>query len=210
MNSAYVKALEKARKAVEKLEKEMSRNLSSLPKKLGFDSMADFIAALQEIDGGSGSGSNKRGRPDDPSKSSSRKRKGGKVTAEIGRKAEKMFEAHKTAREVAEAVGLSLPTVNLIKKRLGLVNKRKDVNNMPEKEVEEDTKKVPLDQLSYESFKSMAPEEIFEKYESEINNHAEWICREQDRGGPTYSLEQCIEIAKEELMNGLWGPASHL
>lgn len=79
---------------------------------------------------------------------------------------------------------------------------------MPKKQKKKDTKKIPLDQLSYETFKSMDSEEIFKTYKPEIENHAEWIWREQGRCGPTYSLEQCIEIAKEELMDGIWGPAS--
>jgi hypothetical protein len=70
------------------------------------------------------------------------------------------------------------------------------------------TKKIPLDELSYEKFNEMTEDEIFETYAAEIQDYGEWIWREQDRGGPTYSLEQCVEMAKQELMDGVWGPAS--
>jgi hypothetical protein len=69
-------------------------------------------------------------------------------------------------------------------------------------------KKVPLDKLSFEEFAKMSEEEVFETYADEIQEYGDWIWREQDRGGPTYSLEQCVEMAKRELMEGLWGPAA--
>lgn len=68
--------------------------------------------------------------------------------------------------------------------------------------------KIPLNELSYDSFDKMSAEEILETYEDEIKDYGEWIWREQDRGGPMYSLEQCIEQAKTELLEGAWGPAA--
>ena len=53
------------------------------------------------------------------------KRKRGKVTEEIIQKVKALFEAEKTGAEVAAAVGLSLPTIQIIKKKLKLVKERK-------------------------------------------------------------------------------------
>lgn len=68
--------------------------------------------------------------------------------------------------------------------------------------------KIPLNELSYESFEKMTEEEIFKTYSVDIKDYGRWLWREQDRGGPMYSLEQCIEQAKQELMEGAWGPAA--
>ena len=100
-----------------KLGKKMQREMASLPEKYGYDGMESFIAALQELSGGGGKGSGKgRGKG---------KRKRGKVTEEIIQKVKALFEAEKTGAEVAAAVGLSLPTIQIIKKKLKLVKERK-------------------------------------------------------------------------------------
>ena len=67
---------------------------------------------------------------------------------------------------------------------------------------------IPLDELTVEQFEAMSEEEVYETYAKDIKEHGEWIWREQDRGGPTYDLESCIEQAKKELMEGYWGPLS--
>ena len=54
----------------------------------------------------------------------------------------------------------------------------------------------------------MTEEEVFKTYSADIKDYGRWLWREQDKGGPTYSLQQCIEQAKQELMEGNWGPAS--
>ena len=100
-----------------KLGKKMQREMASLPEKYGYRSMESFIAALKELSGGGGKGSGKgRGKG---------KRKRGKVTEEIIQKVKALFEAEKTGAEVAAAVGLSLPTIQIIKKKLKLVKERK-------------------------------------------------------------------------------------
>jgi hypothetical protein len=102
-----------------KLRKKMQREMASLPEKYGYSSMESFIAALQELSGGGGSaGKAARGKAEG-------RRKRGKVTDEVKQKVKALFEAEKTGREVAEAVGLSLPTIQNIKKELKLVKERK-------------------------------------------------------------------------------------
>ena len=102
-----------------KLGKKMQREMASLPEKYGYDGMESFIAALQELSGGVGSaGSAAKGK-------AKGKRKRGKVTEEIRQKVKELFEAEKTGAEVAAAVGLSLPTVQGIKKKLKMVKERR-------------------------------------------------------------------------------------
>jgi hypothetical protein len=68
----------------------------------------------------------------------------------------------------------------------------------------------PLENLTYEEFdklrNQLGDNEVFEMYDDEIQDYAEWLWREQDRGGPMYDLDQCIERAKESLIDGIWGP----
>ena len=106
-----------------KLGRKMQREMASLPEKYGYDGMVSLIAALKELsDGGgsvgSGGGKAARGK-------SKGKRSRGKVTEEIRQKVKEMVEADKTGGEIAAAVGLSLPTIQNIKKKLGLVKERK-------------------------------------------------------------------------------------
>ena len=106
-----------------KLGKKMQREMAGLPEKYGYDSMESFIAALQELSGGgssAGGGAGKAAR----GKAKGRRSRG-KVTEEVRQKVKEMFEAEKTGAEVAAEVGLSLPTIQAIKKKLGMVKARK-------------------------------------------------------------------------------------
>ncbi|MEX2045034.1 MAG: helix-turn-helix domain-containing protein [Opitutus sp.] len=108
---------------------ELNRELASLPSKYGFASADDFARAVRAA-GGVG---RRRGRPP-----KSAARKAGKVKAAGGRKrrkravitdatralVKKLVEAGKTGSEIAKAVRISLPSVQNVKKALGLVKKR--------------------------------------------------------------------------------------
>ena len=63
------------------------------------------------------------------------------------------------------------------------------------------TAKVPIEDADLDN---MTKEQILATYANEIEEHGDWIYREQDRGGPTYSREQCIEQAKQEVLDGTW------
>jgi len=69
-------------------------------------------------------------------------------------------------------------------------------------------KLTPLTEMSYDDFEKLLAEKgeegVFEMYAGEIKEYAEWIWREQD--GEEYDLDQCIEMAQRELMDGSWGP----
>jgi hypothetical protein len=63
------------------------------------------------------------------------------------------------------------------------------------------TAKVPIEDADLDN---MTKEQILATYAEEIEEHGDWIYREQDRGGPTYSRKQCIEQAKQEVIDGTW------
>lgn len=112
------------KKQVAALESQLSRNnnkLLKLPAKFGFKSMDAFIGALQAAAGGRQArlpAAPKGGKP------SGRKPRA-KITAETKAKVKAMVDQEKTGAEIAQALNISLPSVQNIKKELGLVQKRK-------------------------------------------------------------------------------------
>lgn len=114
--------LAKARQQVAKLEKQLakgSRKLLVLPAKYGFKTMDSFIAALQQA-----SSSGARAAKTAGATPSGRKPRA-VITAETKAKVKAMVKADKTGSEIAEALNISLPSVQNIKKELGLVKTRK-------------------------------------------------------------------------------------
>ncbi|MDP1578798.1 MAG: helix-turn-helix domain-containing protein [Candidatus Didemnitutus sp.] len=115
--------LTKARQQVAALEKQLaqgSRKLLVLPAKYGFRSMDSFIAALQQAAGGSSTAPKTKVTV---AKSTGRKPRA-KITAETKAKVKEMVKAEKTGTQIAKALNISLPSVQNIKKELGLVKKR--------------------------------------------------------------------------------------
>ncbi len=97
---------------------EAQRKLAGLPAEYGFDNVNDFIKALKQVAAGGRRGS-------------AAKAKGGKtrrsravITDATRAKVKAMVAAKKTGGEIASAVGISLPSVQNIKKALGLVKTR--------------------------------------------------------------------------------------
>ena len=117
-------AITKAR--VAELEKsiaaELNRELSALPGKYGFDSLPAFFDAVRAASRGK-----TRGQAKTTSKavSGGRRRKRAVITAETKAKVKSLVEGGKTGAEIAKQVGISLPSVQNIKKDLGLVKARK-------------------------------------------------------------------------------------
>lgn len=118
-----LKKLAKARAQVEKLEQAMaakqSKVLAKLPAQYGFEDVDAFVAAVKAAaKGGSGRrAAAKRG----PAK----RRKRAVITPETKAKVKSLAEAGKTGGEIAKAVGISLPSVQNIKRELGLTQSRK-------------------------------------------------------------------------------------
>ena len=97
-----------------KIEKELARfnaKLAALPAKYGFKSMSDFIEALRAAGPG-------------VAKSSGRKPRA-KITPETKQKVKAMVNDGKTGGQIAKSLNISLPSVQNIKKELGLVKARK-------------------------------------------------------------------------------------
>lgn len=118
-----IKSLAAARAKVAALEgaisAELNRELGGLPAQYGFDDVKAFLAAVKAASGG------KRGRRKakaaKPSAAPKKRRKRAVITDATRAKVKKLVEAGKTGGAIAKAVGISLPSVQNIKKALGLV-----------------------------------------------------------------------------------------
>jgi DNA-binding NarL/FixJ family response regulator len=126
-----IKELEAARAKLANLEQsiadELNKELAGLPAKYGFESVGAFVQAVQ---GASDGRRGRRGRgPGRPAKSAAAKpgrkrRKRAVITDETRAQVKKMVEGGKTGAEIAKALGISLPSVQNIKKASGLVKSR--------------------------------------------------------------------------------------
>ena len=127
-----LKELEAARAKLATLEQsiadELNKELAALPAKYGFASASEFVRAVSAATGG-GRG-RRRGRPPGSGKKTAGK-KGGRrrrtravITDETRAQVKKMVDSGKTGAEIAEALKISVPSVQNIKKALGLVKER--------------------------------------------------------------------------------------
>jgi transposase-like protein len=118
-----VKELQAAKAKVAALEqsfaKELNQKLAKLPSEYGFDSLATFIKALKDAAGG------RRGRkPGKVAGKAGKRSKRAKITPELKDKVKAAVNAGKTGAAIAKEFGISLPSVQNIKKAFGLVKKR--------------------------------------------------------------------------------------
>jgi len=119
-----LKELESARARLANLEQaiasELRAELASLPAKYGFASAREFANAVTSASGA------RRGRK--PGKAAAggggKRRRRAVITDETRASVKKLVEGGKTGGEIAKALGISLPSVQNIKKALGLVKKR--------------------------------------------------------------------------------------
>jgi DNA-binding NarL/FixJ family response regulator len=131
-----LKELEAARAKLASLEQaiagELNKELASLPAKYGFQSTADFLKAVTAAAGGGG-GNGRRGRPGrkagaatsaGPGAPGKKRRKRSVITDETRAQVKKLVNEGKTGGQIAKALDISLPSVQNIKKALGLVKKR--------------------------------------------------------------------------------------
>ena len=119
--SDKIKTLQNLRAPVAKLEEYIAANqraeLAGLPAKYGFSTTAEFVAAVRSAARGGRGGSTGAGK--------SGRRRRAKITDETRATVKKLVADGKTGAEIAKAVGISLPSVQNIKKALGLVRKGK-------------------------------------------------------------------------------------
>ncbi len=117
-----IKQLTEYQQKVEKLKKtvagQLKQALASLHKKYGFATTHDLINALKDFAGGKRVGRVAKS-------AGGKKRKRAKITPEMKQKLKSQVEAGKTGTEIAKSLGISLPSVQNIKKELGLVKARK-------------------------------------------------------------------------------------
>lgn len=123
--SSSLKELEAARAKVAELEKmvaaEQAAELRALPGKYGFTSADEFVAAIRAASGarrGRRKGSAAKAVP-------GKRRKRAVITDETRAQVKKLVGENKSGAEIAKTLGISLPSVQNIKKALGLVKERK-------------------------------------------------------------------------------------
>lgn len=98
---------------------ELNRELAGLPSCYGFSDVGAFVSAVQAAAG------KRRGRKPGTAKSASpKRRKRATITDETRASVKKMVGENKTGAEIAKALRISLPSVQNIKKDLGLVKKK--------------------------------------------------------------------------------------
>jgi len=115
MATYSIQQLTRLKQKVAALEKEVSkeqRKLLALPAKLGFHSVDALITALQSAAKAGGAVRAKA------------RRSRAKITPEMKARLKELVAAKKTGREIAGHLKISVPSVQNIKKELGLVKKR--------------------------------------------------------------------------------------
>ena len=107
----------KVAKLEQSIKAQLAKELASLPRKYGFSSPHDFIKAVRSVAGKALVSAGK--------KVGGKRRKRAVITADTKAKVKSLVEAGKTGGEIAKSVGISLPSVQNIKRELGLVKKRR-------------------------------------------------------------------------------------
>ena len=120
-----VKELNDTKAKVARLEQALAKELASLPSAYGFESLKEFVAAIKAA----GGGGKRAGRPKEATTPKTRKRT--KITDSIRAKVGKLVKARQTGSQIAKALKISLPSVQNIKKALGLVQTSKKPARKP-------------------------------------------------------------------------------
>jgi len=124
MITSSVKELNTAKAKVARLEQALAKELASLPAAYGFDSIKDFVAAIKAAGGKS-----RASRPKNAAGPISRKR--ATITDAVRARVKALVKAGKTGSHIAKALGISIPSVQNIKKSLGLVKTSKKASKKP-------------------------------------------------------------------------------
>jgi hypothetical protein len=117
-----IKLLHDTKAKVAQLEQDiasqLSKELASLPYRYGFSSTLDFIKAVRAVGGKAMISSRKKvsGKP-------VKRRKRAVIAAETKVRVKTLVAAGKTGGEIARTVGISLASVQNIKKEFGLVKR---------------------------------------------------------------------------------------
>jgi DNA-binding CsgD family transcriptional regulator len=115
-----IKELEAAKTKIAQLEKsiadEMAKELAALPAKFGFTSPQAFLKAVNAAT---------RGKRGGRKAAKAAKRSRAVITADTKAKVKELVAGGKTGGHIAKALKISVPSVQNIKKELGLVKARK-------------------------------------------------------------------------------------
>jgi|SRR5665213_599211 len=127
MVTAQIKKLEMAKARLASLQKSIAthlhKELAGLPAAYGFDTVRDFTAAVAAAAGGRRKGRAAAGAR--KSAGAKNRRKRAVITDATRAAVKKLSKAGKTGAQISKTVGISLPSVQNIKKALGLVKARK-------------------------------------------------------------------------------------
>ena len=123
--------IEKAKAEIAAAEAKLASDrvsaLAKLPSDFGYDNLNAFIKAVKAAYGKGGKAA--KGKPGRKPKAAAapkaaKKGKRAKITDEVKAQVKAMVEANKTGQEIAKALGISAPSVQNIKKALGMVKAR--------------------------------------------------------------------------------------
>lgn len=121
-----IRLLEATKAKLAKLERAVAthlhRELASLPKKYGFDNVKEFVEAVAISYGRSPKGRRGAGKS---AKAGAKRRRRAVITDKTRAQVKKRVESGQTGAAIAKALHISLPSVQNIKKALGLVKVRK-------------------------------------------------------------------------------------
>lgn len=98
--------------------------LAKLPSDYGYDNLNAFLKAVKAAYGKGAKVAKGRKAAAKAPKAKSEKGKRAKITDEVKAQVKVLAEAGKTGQEIAKALGISMPSVQNIKKALGLVKAR--------------------------------------------------------------------------------------
>lgn len=122
------KAKAKLAQAEAKLASDRVAALARLPGDYGYSDLNDFIKALKDAAGKSRKGKKVKGaktpKAAKPAKAAAGKRTRAKITPELKQQVISAVQSGQSGAEIAEAFGISLPSVQNIKKEAGLVKAR--------------------------------------------------------------------------------------
>lgn len=117
------KAKAKLAQAEAKLAADRVSALARLPGDYGYSSLNDFIKALKSAAGKAGKGKKSKAAKA-PKAAKAGKRTRAKITPELKQQVIAAVQAGQSGAEIAKSLGLSLPSVQNIKKEAGLVKAR--------------------------------------------------------------------------------------
>lgn len=127
MVTKQIKELEATKAKIVSLEKSIAKGLhkelATLHTKYGFDSLNEFTRALKTAAGSAPSGKGRKGKAAKASGKVKRRHRA-VITDETRASVKKLVESGRTGSQISKALGISLPSVQNIKKALGLVKAR--------------------------------------------------------------------------------------